>query len=374
MAKVTGLSGNEIYCMALKHYTPGEIVVGNSVNSMGFLGNLAAGVRSIGGGEIPQVTQAVEDGRIRAFERMVAEAKKEGAAGVTGVTSELRDFNGNTEFLFVGSCLRHTDDTASIPFFTSAGSAQELYCHMDAGYQPVAHVFGNIAYLMGLGAGISGGFKTLARGEIAEYSAIFNTTRHAALDRIVAQARDVRANAVVGIRTNISFWHGTHEMLMTGTAARNSALPDQTLNNPVTSDLTGEELWAMTSLGYAPVKLLMSAAVYSLGMAGGLMSALKSLTKGEINELTTLIHDAREVAIDRLKREADSIGAEEVVGVKTYVAQISPNLVEFLAIGTAVRKSPGVAVATPNLPAHAIVSEKDTWIEGAFGFSLDRNN
>ena len=374
MAKVTGLSGNEIYCMALKHYAPGEIVVGNSVNSMGFLGNLAAGVRSIGGGEIPQVTQAVEDGRIRAFERMVAEAKKEGAAGVTGVTSELRDFNGNTEFLFVGSCLRHTDDTASIPFFTSAGSAQELYCHMDAGYQPVAHVFGNIAYLMGLGAGISGGFKTLARGEIAEYSAIFNTTRHAALDRIVAQARDVRANAVVGIRTNISFWHGTHEMLMTGTAARNSALPDQTLNNPVTSDLTGEELWAMTSLGYAPVKLLMSAAVYSLGMAGGLMSALKSLTKGEINELTTLIHDAREVAIERLKREADSIGAEEVVGVKTYVAQISPNLVEFLAIGTAVRKSPGVAVATPNLPAHAIVSEKDTWIEGAFGFSLDRNN
>ncbi len=374
MAKVTGLSGNEIYCMALKHYAPGEIVVGNSVNSMGFLGNLAAGVRGIGGGEIPQVTQAVEDGRIRAFDRMVAEAKKEGAAGVTGVTSELRDFNGNTEFLFVGSCLRHTDDTAAIPFFTSAGSAQELYCHMDAGYQPVAHVFGNIAYLMGLGAGISGGFKTLARGEIAEYSAIFNTTRHAALDRIVAQAREARANAVVGIRTNISFWHGTHEMLMTGTAARNSALPDQTINNPVTSDLTGEELWAMTSLGYAPVKLLMSAAVYSLGMAGGLMSALKSLTKGEINELTTLIHDAREVAIDRLKREADSVGAEEVVGVKTYVAQISPNLVEFLAIGTAVRKSPGVAVATPNLPAHAIVSEKDTWIEGAFGFSLDRNN
>ena len=374
MAKVTGLSGNEIYCMALKQYAPGEIVVGNSVNSMGFLGNLAAGVRSIGGGEIPQVTQAVEDGRIRAFDRMVAEAKKEGAAGVTGVTSELRDFNGNTEFLFVGSCLRHTEDTAAIPFFTSAGSAQELYCHMDAGYQPVAHVFGNIAYLMGLGAGISGGFKTLARGEIAEYSAIFNTTRHAALDRIVAQAREARANAVVGIRTNISFWHGTHEMLMTGTAARNSALPDQTLNNPVTSDLTGEELWAMTSLGYSPVKLLMSAAVYSLGMAGGLMSALKSLTKGEINELTTLIHDAREVAIDRLKREADSIGAEEVVGVKTYVAQISPNLVEFLAIGTAVRKSPGVAVATPNLPVHAIVSEKDTWIEGAFGFSLDRNH
>ena len=43
MAKVTGLSGNEIYCLALKQYSAGELVVGNSVNSMGFLGSLGAG-------------------------------------------------------------------------------------------------------------------------------------------------------------------------------------------------------------------------------------------------------------------------------------------------------------------------------------------
>ena len=30
MAKVTGLSGNEIYCLALKQYSAGELVVGNS--------------------------------------------------------------------------------------------------------------------------------------------------------------------------------------------------------------------------------------------------------------------------------------------------------------------------------------------------------
>src|ERR1700722_10256326 len=43
MAKVTGPSGNEIYCLALKQYSAGELVVGNSVNSMGFLGSLGAG-------------------------------------------------------------------------------------------------------------------------------------------------------------------------------------------------------------------------------------------------------------------------------------------------------------------------------------------
>jgi len=56
MAKVTGLSGNEIYCLALKKYRPGELVIGNSVNSMGFLGSLGAGLGTILGGEVGQVT------------------------------------------------------------------------------------------------------------------------------------------------------------------------------------------------------------------------------------------------------------------------------------------------------------------------------
>ncbi|MEK0426025.1 MAG: hypothetical protein RJB11_2116, partial [Planctomycetota bacterium] len=38
MVRMTGLSGNEIYCLSLKGYTPGDLVVGNSVFSMGFLG------------------------------------------------------------------------------------------------------------------------------------------------------------------------------------------------------------------------------------------------------------------------------------------------------------------------------------------------
>lgn len=129
----------------------------------------------------------------------------------------------------------------------------------------------------------------------------------------------------------------------------------------------------MSSLGFAPVKLLISASVYSLGMAGGLKAAFKAFTKGEISDLTTLIHDAREVAIGRLKNEADALGAQDVVGVKTYIAELGNSLVEFLAIGTAIKRIDGVGVATPTLPVHAIVSEKDTWIDGTFGMRLERN-
>jgi uncharacterized protein YbjQ (UPF0145 family) len=370
MAKVTGLSGNEIYCLALKQYTPGELVVGNSVNSMGFLGSIGASVGNALGGEVPQVTQAIHEGRAAALARMTDEAVGHGASGVAGVAGDLRSFNGSTEFLFVGSCVHAKG--ASEGFFTSAGDAQELYCHMDAGYRPIQHVFGNIAYSMGVGGGILGSLKTLARGEIKEFSDVFNHTRHAALDRVVGAARQDKANAVVGIRTVIQTWAGTHEMMMSGTSAFNPALPGAAFANPVTSDMTGEELWAMTSLGYAPVKLLMSTSIYSLGFAGGFMAAFKSFTRGEITELSRLVHDAREIAIDRIKREADALGADEVVGVKTYIAEINNGLVEFMAIGTAVRKLPGVAVATSELPVQAIIQDKDTWVDGDFGFSLDR--
>jgi len=289
---------------------------------------------------------------------------------VTGVTGELKDFAGNTEFLFVGSAVMPGVNPPASGFFSSAGSAQELYCNIDAGYRPISHVFGNVAYSMGVGGGLMGSLKTMVRGEISEYSDVFNHTRHLALERIVAQARQCGANAVVGIQTRIMFWHGAHEMVMTGTAAHNSALGSGA--QPVTSDLTAEELWAMTQLGVAPIKLLISASIYSLGMAGGFKAMIKSFTRGEISDLTSLIHDARESAIGRLKSEADALRADDVIGVKTYIAEIGNGLVEFLAVGTAVKRQSGLAVATPHLPAQAIIADRDTWIDGTIGFSLDR--
>jgi uncharacterized protein YbjQ (UPF0145 family) len=355
--------------LALKQYSAGELVVGNSVNSMGFLGSLGAGRTNILGGEVPHVTQAIHEGRAAALARLTEEASLQGASGVAGVTGELRSFSGSTEFLFVGSCVHAKSPSEGM--FTSAGDAQELFCHMDVGYEPVQHVFGNVAYSIGVGGGILGSLKTLARGEIQEFSDVFNRTRHAALDRVVGEARRGRANAVVGIRTTIQRWAGTHEMMMAGTAACNPALPASAI---VTSDLTGQELWAMTSLGYAPIKLLMSTSIYSLGLTGSFLAAFKSFTRGEISDLTRLVHDAREIAIDRLKSEADQLNAEDVVGVKTYIAELGHGLVEFMAIGTAVKKTAGVGVATPTLPVQAIVPDKDTWIDGDFGFQLDRAN
>ena len=365
--RISGLSGNEIYCLNLKGFEPVGIVVGNSVRSLGFIGGLASGVRGVVGGEIAQITEIIHEGRASAYERMVAEVRQGSAHGAVGVSSELRNLAGNTEYLVVGSSVRHAQVDE---FFTSAGDAQELYCHMDAGYKPLRYVFGNIAYSMGAIGGIIGGLKTMVRGEIREYSDIFNATRHHALDRVVGEARKVGANAVVGIRTNVMRFNGAHEMFMAGTASTHAALPVQFSSDPVTSDLTGEELWSLTAMGLAPLKLLMSTSVYSLGAIGSLKSMFKGFIKGEISDLTTLVYDAREHVFDRIEQEAAQLGADQVVGVKTYIVEIGSGLIEFVAVGTAVRKMPGLAVATPALPAQAIVRDKDTWVSGEGGFDL----
>jgi uncharacterized protein YbjQ (UPF0145 family) len=365
--KLTGLSGNEIYCMRLKGLIPSGVVLGNSIQSMGFLGGVRSAFRGIVGGEIPDVTRMIHEGRAAAFDRMRAEANREQVHGVVGVTSELRNLSGNSEFLFVGSGVSGGPGTA---LFTSAGDAQELYCHMDAGFEPKEFVFGNIAYSVGAVGGIAGTLKTLVRGEIKEFSDVFNETRHHALERLVTHARAVGANSVVGVRTNVLHFAGFHEMYMAGTAAFHAQLAPEARSAPVSSDMTGEELWGMTQLGYAPMKLLISTSVYSLGAIGGIRAAFQSLVRGELGDLTALIYEAREQVFERIKNEAAALGAEEVVGIKTYIVELGSSLVEIFAVGTAVRKLQGMTVSTPALPAQAIIRDKDTWLNGVGGFEI----
>ncbi len=361
MGVMTGLSGNEMYCMHLKGYTPGGMVIGNSVYSMGFVGGIGAGLRSALGGEVTQVTDIIHEGRLESYRRMVKEATELGGAGITGVTSELKHFHGNIEFLSVASCIHQDGAREEKIHFSTSGDGQELYCLIDAGYMPIKFVFGNVAYSIGVGGGLLGALKSMGRGEIKEYSNVFNHTRHLALERIVRDAQSVGANAVVGIETTVMPFQGVHEMMMMGTAARNPNLPANSSQVPITSDLTCAEMWNLTHMGYAPLKLVLGTAVYSLGIVGGLKAMLKSFSKGEVHDLTSLIYDAREHAIGLITDEANAIGADDVVGIKTHIHEMG-GLLEFMAIGTAVKRCDGIATQTDILPPQAIIKDHDTWV------------
>lgn len=365
MTTISGLSGNEVFCLHRQGLTPGELVIGNSVVSLGLIGSIGAGLKTLAGGEVKGVTEVIHDGRKRAIDRLHEEARHNGGFGVTSVTSDLVFHGTNIEFLAIGSCVREGGKPARTPAFSSACDGQGLYCLQDAGFTPKHFVFGNVAYSVGLGGGILGLLRSLGRGEVVEFSQIFNRTRHLALERIRAEARLAGANAVTGIRTSILPLAGMQEMVMTGTACTHPALPPATQATPITSDLTQEEMWNLMNQGYMPVQLVLSVSVYSLGVIGGISSFLKSFARGEISELTSLIYDARENALLRLGDDARELGADEVLGVKTYVYNLGGGVIEFLAIGTAVRRIEGLTTHSEALIPQAIIRDQDTFLNTA---------
>jgi uncharacterized protein YbjQ (UPF0145 family) len=359
MMMLTGLSGNEIYCLAQKGWSPGNIVVGNSVYSLGVVRGITSSLKTLAGGEIESITQLINEGRHVAVQRMVAEATKEGMHGLTGVSSELRSLGGMTEFLAIGSAIWNSNP--SVPFFSTACSGQELYCQADSGYAPKNFVMGNVAYALGLGRSILGGLKVIAkRGEIKEFSDMYNHTRHLALTRLEEEAYSLGCNAVVDINTKIlAFGVGVSEMLMVGTGSYNPVLGQ--LARPVTSELTGEELWNLTRMGYAPLRLVMGTSVYSLGIVGGITAAFRSLRRGEIPEITQLIYEARENCLGLIRREAQELGADGVLGIKLFVYDLGSGLIEIMAIGTAIRKNDQVSTSTAQLPPQAVIRDRDTF-------------
>jgi uncharacterized protein YbjQ (UPF0145 family) len=376
--RYSGLSGNEMYCAHLLGYLPGDLLVGNSVFSMGVLGGIGSNLRTIIGGEITQYTHMIAEGRRLSLQRFEAELQETGGSGATGITSELVFHAGNVEFLTVGSTLHREDGQPEASFSTSA-DAQELFCQWDAGYTPLGFVFGNVAYSIGIRKGITGAFRQLGRGEVTQYSDIFNTTRHLALERLREEARAKGANSVVGIRTSILpiGVSGIQEMVMIGTASRHDLVADtaSVVSGVTTSDLTAEETWNIAKMGYIPLKLVIGTSVYSLGLAGGIKAAFRNLRKGEIKELTELIYGARERSLRKVRDQAEEIQADNVLGIKTYIYDLGGGVIEFLAIGTAVKRLPGIAPRSEQLPPQAIIRDKDTFIDTAnTAYGVDLQN
>jgi uncharacterized protein YbjQ (UPF0145 family) len=360
---ISGLSGNEIYCLHQKGYAPGRIVVGNSVYSLGTIRSLTSGIKTFTGGEIHSLTELISDGRHAAIQRLEKEAGDLKANGVTGVTSELKQVRGLHEFLAIGTSI-HAQDSPH--FFTTACSGQDLYCQIDSGYEPRHFCIGNVCYALGVGRGLMGMVRTFAGGEVKEYSDMYNHTRHLALERLEAEAAQRGANAVVDITTRIlPFGPGVREMLMVGTASFNPALGQ--LAKPVTSELTGEELWNLTTLGYQPIRLMLGSSVYALGFGGGVATFFKSFARGEVNEMTKLVYAARENALEHIHREAAQLQADGIIGVKIFIYEVGGGMVEVMAIGTAIKRSAAVKTHTEQLPPQAIIRDRDTFFDQTHG-------
>jgi len=67
-----------------------------------------------------------------------------------------------------------------------------------------------------------------------------------------------------------------------------------------------------------------------------IMASLKNIVGGELKGYTELLQDARDEAIERMTKQAESLGANAVVNVRFSTASVAQGAAELFAYGTAV--------------------------------------
>lgn len=68
-----------------------------------------------------------------------------------------------------------------------------------------------------------------------------------------------------------------------------------------------------------------------------IMASLKNFVGGELKGYTELLTESREEALDRMIKQAKSLGANGVVNVRFSTSSIAAGAAEILCYGTAVR-------------------------------------
>jgi uncharacterized protein YbjQ (UPF0145 family) len=126
-----------------------------------------------------------------------------------------------------------------------------------------------------------------------------------------------------------------------------------------TSDLSVNEFLLIKEVGFHPVGLVMGSSIYHIGYQMARWG--KNM---EMQTLTQALYHSRELAMVRMEEEADALGADGIVGVRLTVNihAWGSNVIEFLAIGTAVQHEYGQNWRAPNgKPFQSDLSGQDFW-------------
>jgi uncharacterized protein YbjQ (UPF0145 family) len=99
----------------------------------------------------------------------------------------------------------------------------------------------------------------------------------------------------------------------------------------------------ITTLEYVPGKtitkhlgLVQGSTVRAKHAGRDIMAGIKNIFGGELTAYTDLLHESREEAIDRMKEQAQSIGANAILNVRFSTSSITQGASEIFTYGTAV--------------------------------------
>ncbi len=83
--------------------------------------------------------------------------------------------------------------------------------------------------------------------------------------------------------------------------------------------------------------LVKGSVVYSKNFGRDFLSAMKTLVGGEITDYTKMLEEARQIAMGRMVKDAETLGADAVLNLRFASSSVMQGAAEVIAYGTAVR-------------------------------------
>lgn len=231
-------------------------------------------------------------------------------------------------------------------------SVDELALLETLGMEPLGLVFGSSIYHVGWQRA-----RLFENQELATLSQAMHAARSLAVERLEAEAAELDADGVIGMRMVIqryTWGPGLLEFLAVGTAIRSSGERVRPAHGrPFASNLSGQDFWKLRRYGYRPVGLAFGCCVYHVAHQGLSKWAQQVGRNAEMEAFTQATYSAREIAMERMGSEARQVGGELVVGVSLTEGSWGwdPNVIEYAVIGTAVVREP----ERPTLPTPQLV-------------------
>jgi uncharacterized protein YbjQ (UPF0145 family) len=233
--------------------------------------------------------------------------------------------------------------------FTSDLSVNEFLVVKEVGFHPLGFVMGSSIYHIGIQK------KFGSSQELDKLTEAMYNARELAMTRMEEEASTLGADGVVGVRLDVNYYEwgsDAAEFVAVGTAvkAEDGKSYKNSQDKPFTSDLSGQDFWTLMKTGYVPLGLVMGNCVYHIAHRGIGQTIASSMSNTELPNFTQALYEARELAMTRMQDEATALSAQGIVGVRLEEKshQWGSHTIEFLSLGTAVRRGDGqVTLPTP---------------------------
>jgi len=266
--------------------------------------------------------------------------------------------------------------------FTSDLSVSEFILTQQARCEPISQVMGSCIYHVGKIPDYKG-----ATSEIQTISDGHRKSRALAVQRLAQEATLVGADAVVGVHLRDRMvtmgergkggddGGEVLEFTVVGTAVRAPWIT-RPKGEPIITDLSGQDLWALAQDGYEPCGFLFEFCRYHVWHV---TKDFRS-TVGELEEASHAVEAARKIAAKRLLEQAKRHEAEFVIGsdISVHVKEVPCGFerctlddldVDVSWFGTGVRRIPGAAPVQHGIPPLVLSMmplgrRSDTVVEG----------